>query len=565
MSLPQNHKAQIGILLHRWLLPIATGVLLALAYPPFNISQLAWLALVPLLFAAQRCDRGEAFRRGYIAGLVFFGATVWWTIHVTLPGMVALVAFLALYFGAAAMLFTIVNTLGLAEGDKRAAAAVDGDRKAADAEAGVEQGKGIVSDSAWRNLLVATACSAAWVTLEWVRGWFLFGGFGWNGLGVSQHSVVPLIQFASVTGVYGVSALVCFVNFALFFTARRFVLKLYHPELLRQPSWEFYIAMILICGAFAQGLREIRHRMESPHTLRLALVQGNIPQSLKFDPREKPMILERYERLTRLAIAGKPDLIIWPETATPQPMRYDADSFALVTNLAAKADACLLTGTIDATPHSSPPELFNGAILVSPDGRIAGIYHKIHLVPFGEYVPLRRLAVPFLKLLGPKGYEVGDDYGFENGKELTVFEVGGARFGPVICFEDTMPDLYRHFVQRGVDFMVNVTNDAWFKTSPAAEMHLANAVFRAAETRRPLVRCTNNGVTCVVDEFGFVRMRLQPFTDGSVNCELALPAARAITFYTQHGDVFVGVCALLGSAVILWFAVARHFPLKSGS
>jgi apolipoprotein N-acyltransferase len=128
-----------------------------------------------------------------------------------------------------------------------------------------------------------------------------------------------------------------------------------------------------------------------------------------------------------------------------------------------------------------------------------------------------------------------------------------------------MPDLYRHFVQRGVDFMVNVTNDAWFKTSPAAEMHLANAVFRAAETRRPLVRCTNNGVTCIVDEFGFVRMRLQPFTDGSVNCELALPAARAITFYTQHGDVFVGVCALLGSAVILWFAVARRFPLKSGS
>lgn len=552
------------VLLHRWLLPIATGVLLALAYPPFNFSQLAWLALVPLLFAAQRCDRGETFRRGYIAGLVFFGATVWWTIHVTLPGMVALVAFLALYFGAAAMLFTIVNrvfdivnTLGGAEGDKRAAAAADGDRKAADAEAGVEQGEGTASDSAWRNLLVATMCSAAWVTLEWVRGWFLFGGFGWNGLGVSQHSVVPLIQFASVTGVYGVSALVCFVNFALFFTARRFVLKLYHPELLRQPSWEFYIAMILICGAFAQGLREIR-RMESPRTLRLALVQGDIPQSLKFDPREKPMILERYERLTRLAIAGKPDLIIWPETATPQPMRYDADSFALVTNLAAKADACLLTGTIDATPHSSPPELFNGAILVCPEGRIAGIYHKIHLVPFGEYVPLRRLAVPFLKLLGPKGYEVGDDYGFENGKEFTVFEVGGVRFGTVICFEDTMPDLYRHFVQRGVDFMVNVTNDAWFKTSPAAEMHLANAVFRAAETRRPLVRCTNNGVTCVVDEFGFVRTRLQPFTDGSVNWELALPAARAITFYAQHGDVFVGVCAVVTGAVLFGYAAKRR-------
>ena len=553
------------VLLHRWLLPIATGVLLALAYPPFNFSQLAWLALVPLLFAAQRCDRGETFRRGYIAGLVFFGATVWWTIHVTLPGMVALVAFLALYFGAAAMVFTIVNrvfdivnTLGGAEGDKRAAAAVDGDRKAADAEAGVEQGEGTASDSAWRNLLVATMCSAAWVTLEWVRGWFLFGGFGWNGLGVSQHSVVPLIQFASVTGVYGVSALVCFVNFALFFTARRFVLKLYHPELLRQPSWEFYIAMILICGAFVQGLREIR-RMESPRTLRLALVQGNIPQSLKFDPREKPMILERYERLTRLAIAGKPDLIIWPETATPQPMRYDADSFALVTNLAAKADACLLTGTIDATPHSSPPELFNGAILVCPEGRIAGIYHKIHLVPFGEYVPLRRLAVPFLKLLGPKGYEVGDDYGFENGKEFTVFEVGGVRFGTVICFEDTMPDLYRRLRSAWCGFhgqrhqrrvVQNVACCRNASCERGVPRRRDTSPSRALHQQRRDLRCGRI-------RFRNPNTRLQPFTDGSV-CELSLPASRAITFYTQHGDWFVGVCAVVTGVVLLGYAAKRR-------
>jgi apolipoprotein N-acyltransferase len=540
------------VLLHRWLLPIATGVLLALAYPPFNVSQLAWLALVPLLFAAERCDRGEAFRRGYIAGLVFFAATVWWTIHVTLPGMVALAAFLALYFGAAAWWSAFCGSLGPSpEPSRRELEERPGEGKS--------QQPWAPTDSVGRNLLIAVLGTAGWVTLEWVRGRFLFGGFGWNGLGVSQHSVVPLIQFVSVTGVYGVSALVCFVNFALFFTARRFVRKLHRPELLRQPSWEFYIAMILVCGTFVQGLRGIHH-VESPRTLRLALVQGDIPQSLKFDPGEKPMILERYERLTRLAMAGKPDLIIWPETATPGPMRYDVDSFALVTNLAGKADACLLTGTIDATPHSSPPELFNGAILVCPEGRIAGIYHKIHLVPFGEYVPLRRLAVPFLKWLGPKGYEVSDDYGFENGKEFTVFEVGGVRFGTVICFEDTMPDLYRHFVQRGVDFMVNVTNDAWFKTSPAAEMHLANAVFRAAETRRPLVRCTNNGVTCVVDEFGFVnpRTRLAPFTDETLVCELSLPHLSGTTFYTRHGDWFVGVWAAVTGVVLLGYAARRR-------
>src|ERR1043166_2186840 len=510
-------------LLLRWLLPVATGATLTLAYPPFKSGQLAWVALVPLLFALENCRPGEAFRRGYIAGLAFFGATVWWIIHVTLPGMVMLVAFLALYFGAAAAFFAAVNT---------------------------------GTDAVRRNLVIAVVSSAGWVTLEWMRGKFLFGGFGWNGLGVTQHEAVPLIQFASVTGGYGVSTLVCFVNFAFFQTVRRFVRNIGAGTPARRLSWEFYVATLLVCGAFMYGLRQMRQSRPSEttsHSLRIAMVQADIPQTLKFEPEQKPMILDRYETLTRKAMALRPDLIIWPETAAPQPLRYDRESWRLVTNLAAQADAYLLTGTIDVLPFSLPQASFNSAFLVRRDGALAGVYHKVHLVPFGEYIPLRRLSTPLLRRLGPKGYDVTEGYGFEAGTEFTVFEVKQLRFATVICFEDTLPDVYRKFVQRGVDFMVNLTNDAWFKTSPAAEMHLANAVFRCAETRRPLVRCTNNGVTCIVDQFGFVnpKTRLPAFSDGSLNCDLAVPPSGPMTFYTRHGDVFVAGCVVIAGISLL--------------
>jgi len=525
----------------RWLLPVSTGLLLAVAYPPFEAGQMAWVALVPLLFAVRGATTGAAFRRGYLAGLVFFGATVWWIVCTTVAGTPVVLAvagaaglagFLALYFGLGAMWWARL----LPE-----------------------------TDSVPRNLFAIVAGSAGWVVLEWVRGWFLFGGFGWNMLGVSQHTALPLIQFADVTGVYGVSALVAVVNLAFFITVRRFLRQMRAGEPMRRPSWEFYVAMLLVCAAFLNGVQHLR-RQQPGRTLRLALVQGDISQNLKFNPAEKPMILERYRSLTEQALAYQPvDLIIWPETATPEAVRYDAESFGLVTNIAARARTPLLTGTLDFTPHSHPPEVFNAAVLVRPEGVIPQIYRKIHLVPFGEYVPWRK-AVPFLSWLTPI------EGSLERGREFTVFEMegrasarpqtedaasqkrgpsDGTRFAVVICFEDTVPELYRQFVRRGVEFMVNLTNDAWFKQSPAAEMHLANARFRAIETRRPLVRCTNNGVTCIVDERGMLRSRLEPFAPGSVNCELTVPVAAPLTVYTRYGDWFVAGCVVIAGLSLL--------------
>ena len=531
---------KLNVVLYRWLLPIVTGLLLATAFPPFNISQSAWLAIVPMLFAFEDCSAKQAFCRGYVAGLVFFGATVWWTVYTTvagtplllaLLGTVALIAFLALYFGTFGALFAIANTMF----DKSNTI----ERSSARSREG---------DSVTRNLILAMAGTAGWVTLEWVRGVFLFGGFSWNFIGVAFWQSAPLVQFASVTGVYGVSALVCFVNFALYLTLRRFFRQMREPETGQRLSWEFYAAMALVCAAFLYGWREIQHGGGQQRTLRVVVVQGNIPQMLKFEASQKPMILERYRALTKTVTANPSDLIIWPETATPDALRYDPESYGAVTGLVAQAQTPLFTGTIDADPAANGAAYYNAAMLVLPDGTLQGVYRKIHLVPFGEYVPLRK-ALPFMKWLT----QIPDS--FERGQEHTLFRVNDIPFGAIICFEDALPDLYRRFVQRGAEFMVNLTNDAWFKTSPAAEMHLANATFRAVENHRPLVRVTNNGMTCIVDEFGIMRSLLAPFAEGAANWELSVPQVRTQTFYTRFGDVFVAGCAMvtaLGIAVALF-------------
>ncbi|MEI6085129.1 MAG: apolipoprotein N-acyltransferase [Verrucomicrobiota bacterium] len=517
-----------------WLLPILSGFLLAIALPPFDQGQCGWVALIPLFFAMEGCSRGEAFRRGYIAGLVFYGLTTWWLIHVSLPGMIALVAFLALYFGAATAWLEIVAASLLAAKGGAASRLAATNRE----------------DVVWRNLLIAFIGAAGWVTLEWVRGHYPLGGFGWNGLGVTQHSSVPVIQIASYTGVYGVSALVFVLNYALYCTVRRFV---YRSGDRRRLSWEFYVAMSLVCAAVMFGFREIKPvpANSNARPLRLALIQGNIPQSLKFDEREKPMILDRYQTLTEVATMEPVDLIVWPETATPEPFRYDRETYETVIGAATNAPAYLLTGTIDLTPHSEPVESFNAAALIRPDGTVSTIYRKTHLVPFGEYVPLRKIF-PFMKWLTPISES------FERGQEFTIFNVRGLNFGTVICFEDTVPDVYRQFVKAGAEFMINLTNDAWLKDSPGAAMHFANAVFRTVETRRWLVRCTNNGVTCTISPFGFVHARAAPFQPTWLRYTLAIPTELPTTFYTQHGDVFVLGCAVITVVALSVFILRRR-------
>ena len=286
---------------------------------------------------------------------------------------------------------------------------------------------------------------------------------------------------------------------------------------------------------------------------RLPTVQANIPpRNEKFDPQFAYQIFEKFTRLSNMAlqIQPPPDLLVWPESAMPGPVQQDPVSRDFVMNIAATTSADLLLGTIDLEGEHD----YNAAMLVSENGRKVQLYRKLHLVPFGEYVPGRH-TVPLLARL--VGDQVPGD--FNVGTQYTVFGLTdpGVRVAPLICFEDTIGDLTRRFVLEGANLLANVTNDGWFLHSAGSHQHLANAVFRCVETRRPMVRAANTGITCFINEFGRVTQMLRDesgstFGEGILAGEVNVPADGFLTFYTRHGEWVGQLSAVLAVLAILW-------------
>ena len=232
----------------------------------------------------------------------------------------------------------------------------------------------------------------------------------------------------------------------------------------------------------------------------------------------------------------------------PGPVLADQESYKFVMDLAASADTDLLLGTIDVDKR----DVYNAALLVSDGGERVQIYRKVHLVPFGEYVPGRH-TVPLLAQI--VGDQVSGD--FKEGKEYTVFSLTNNEIhvAPLICFEDTIGELTRQFVlpnetTPGANLLVDVTNDGWFQRSAGSHQHLANAIFRCAETRRPMIRAANTGVTCFINQFGRVTQMLQDkkgstFTEGVLAGEIKVPIEQELTFYVRHGELFAKACAAI--------------------
>jgi apolipoprotein N-acyltransferase len=240
--------------------------------------------------------------------------------------------------------------------------------------------------------------------------------------------------------------------------------------------------------------------------VKISLIQGDIPQHQKWDENFRASILERYETLTKAAAKDEPDLIIWPETSAPGVIGEEPELLTGILDLAKEVKRPLLIGVVT----SRDAHYYNSAILISPDSETLQQYDKLHLVPFGEYVPLER-RFPFLRNL--IGVPIGD---FTSGKEYTIFksqvtprlrsgqasQKSQVRFSTLICFEDTIPEMSRKFVKNGAQFLVNITNDAWFMESSAPYQHAAASVFRAVENRVPVVRVANTGLSCFIDHYG---------------------------------------------------------------
>jgi apolipoprotein N-acyltransferase len=530
-----------------WLAAISSGLLYAACFPPFNLTWFCWIALTPLIAAIWFSGANSRHRwlrnllLGYVAGVTFFWIAFSWLTTVTVLGWFVLEFYMAIYFAIWAWFCGLLRP----RPGKTRTGGSKWDQMLAQARSAAAPAQSPWTKST-NNLRLAFILAAAWTTLEWLRGW-VFSGFGWNGLGVALHSNWPLIQVAELTGVAGLSFMVAFANVIVLTTAYRLVVEA-RTRMMR-PHFDFTVTMAAIVGVLIFGLRATQ--VSAPaKPLRVAAVQSNIPQNQKFDPQFTRGIFDQFRRLSEIAVRSNPppDLLVWPESSMPGPVLADQESYKFVMDLAASSDTDLLLGTIEVDKR----DVYNAALLVSDGGEHVQIYRKVHLVPFGEFVPGRH-TVPLLAQI--VGDQVPGD--FKAGKEHTVFTLTNSdvHVAPLICFEDTIGELVRQFVLANetspeANLLVDVTNDGWFQHSAGSHQHLANAIFRCVETRRPMIRAANTGVTCFINQFGRVTQELRDdkgstFTEGILAGEIKVPTEQELTFYAQHGELFAKACALI--------------------
>ena len=537
-----------------WLAAICSGLLYAGCFAPFNLIWLCWIALTPLMTAiwfSGNESRHPWLRNlalGYVAGLTFFWTVFSWLTTVTVLGWFVLQFYMAIYI---ALWAWFCGFLRPREPREESGRTTKWDQMLAQARSTAPPPRSPWTKSA-NNLVLAFLLAAGWTTQEWLRGW-VFSGWGWNGLGVALHGNWPLIQIAEFTGVAGLSFMVAFANVILFTTGRRLILEARTHT--TRPHFDLTLTMATIVGVLTFGLRA--SQVSSPtKPLRVAAVQSNVPQHQKFDPQFTTKIFDQFRRLSEIALRSNPppDLLIWPESSMPGPVLEEQESYKFVMDLVASAESDLLLGTIDEQNR----DVYNAALLVSDGGDRVQVYRKVHLVPFGEYVPGRHRVRLLARIVGdqvPADFTAGTEYAVFS---LTNSEV---QVAPLVCFEDTIGELARRFVlpsetNPGANFLVDITNDGWFLHSAGSHQHLANAIFRCVETRRPMARAANTGVTCFINEFGRVTQMLRDdtgstFTEGVLTGEIKVPTEHELTFYTRYGELFAKVCAAITAVAIL--------------
>ncbi|KJJ84086.1 apolipoprotein N-acyltransferase [Candidatus Omnitrophus magneticus] len=493
------------------LLSVFSGVLCFLAFPNFGYDFLAWIALVPLFIAIRKVNPEKSFVYGYIAGIIFFGGLLYWLPNVTIPGTIFLIIILALFYGLFFYIAGVLNRYSM-------------------------------------NLLILPF---VWVAIEFLRGYILTG-FPWGFLGYTQYKKLIFIQIADLTGCYGVSFFLVAFNIAFY----EYIIRYKH--MIRHMV--FTLAVILMVFAYGQyKLDEKHYEVGTPS---VTIVQGNIPQVNKWNIKYAEEIVKKYTNLTREIMKdNSASLIVWPETAYPY-LVDDFESAVEVKTLAQEYGTPILTGMV----YRDNNFYYNSAAFFDERGVFAEKYYKTHLVPFGEYIPLTEY-LSFLRryIDKPIGeYARGDEYTLirlksrvssrgENNSIMRWMNV--YEFGVMICFEDIFPYIAREFTREGADFLINITNDAWFGKTSAQEQHLIASVFRAVENRRPVIRAANTGVSCFIDFKGNIVERLNAkgedtFVEGTLNRVINIIDKKS--FYTVYGDMFVYLCGLVMIIFFSW-------------
>jgi apolipoprotein N-acyltransferase len=484
-------------------------VLLILSFPKFGTAAVAWVALVPLLVALHGATGLRAARLGYVTGAVSAIGLLYWTAFVVfqygggIPRVVAVLITLALCFAFA--VFPLV--FGWAVGRLIAAFG--------------------------RLGLLATPF--AWVATEYLRVHTFFE-FPWCLLGYSQQPFTPVIQLASVTAVYGVS-------FVLVLSSALVALALVAPQ--RRTAALAGVAA-LVALTWGLGSWAMSRPLPESGRITVGLVQGGIRQEEKWLPENAWANVGRHLELTREAARRGARLVVWPESAVP--FLYDEEP-ALSAQLqeVVRRERLFLYFGNDDREASPPPNgrIFVGAKLLGPQGEVTARYRKMHLVPFGEYVPLQWIFTLGGRVAAKVVQEVSD---FTPGSQPVTGEVEGHSIGGYICYEAIFPDLVRLFPAQGAELLVNITNDAWYGTTSAPYQHLAMAAFRAVENRRYMVRAANTGITAVVDPWGRILEPTKLFDRTVLVREV--PYVSETSFYTRHGDVFAYACCAVALALL---------------
>jgi apolipoprotein N-acyltransferase len=514
--------------LNRFALCIASGLALGMAFPKFDFSLLAWIAFVPLFYAIEGEPLGRVFGWAFLAGFASFATSMYWIvvplhdfagvrIEFALMPMLLLAAVMALFSGFAIWIGAAVARR--------------------------------------LRISIVVTMPIAWAAVEWLRTYFPIG-FPWNLLGYTAYRHLELIQFAEFTGVYGISALIVFFNAVAYLVIlRRGAARTQAISLSTLTG-----LMIAILSFGAWRLADLRGEQPAG-TLRAAMVQADIPQSLKWDPNFLPQSFKIYQDETTAIAKRGADLIVWPEAAAafyfqpddhyPAEFASDGAYRAALLALARSTGVPILFGAPALAERDGRLGFYNRAYLVSAKGDVVAHYDKMQLVPFGEYVPFRAVLGFIVNRVVPG---MGDMFA---GTEQTLFPLGNAKLGVLICYESIFPDLTRREVDDGADVLVNITNDAWYGKSSAPYQTLAMAALRSAETKVPMIRAANTGITAVIKPSGEITERTPLFQRGT---EIGVVKWRPVrTFYTIAGDLFAELCFIL-SALALF--AAWQFPRK---
>ena len=495
------------------LLSCISGLMLTLCQPPFDISVLSWIAVVPLFVSSVRLKSlKQSFIIGCVSGFVHFMTLLYWltvamkqygNMPMLLSAMVLILVctILSLYIGIVA---SVASYVGL------------------------------------KDVKSIFVISGIWIGLEFIRGYIPYLGFPWCLLGYSQHDITVIAQLSAVTGVYGISYLILLINCCI---AHLFIVRSKYGL---TTLYIFIISILIAASAIVTGVwrSSLSAEKYDSASLRVSIIQPSIDQSIKWDRNYQSKTMKLYEDLTRFCFPFKPDIIVWPETAVPFFLQEQKSYVAQIQDMAFESNSSIILGSpaYNEEKNRINTEYYNRAYYITGNSGILDYHDKVHLVPFGEYVPLAD-KLPFLNKFIPMAGS------FVSGEKLIPLK-GDPSVSPgvLICFEAIFPDLARSYAKNDADLLVNITNDAWFGRTGAPYQHLAMTKFRSIETGLPIVRAANTGISALILPSGKIVEQSGLFEKIVLNGEL--PVGNKIqTPYVNMGDWFLIIAA--GTAAFL--------------